>query len=133
MRTIIAGSRSCTDYSILEEAITNCSWSITTVISGNARGADILGEMWAKKNDVPCELFPAQWDIHGKSAGYIRNSTMADNAEALIALWDGKSRGTQHMINLAKKKGLSCYVYNYTLNNSSEEILTYGNLSDLES
>jgi hypothetical protein len=133
MRTIIAGSRSCTDYSILEEAIKSCGWTPTIVISGNARGADILGEMWAKNNNVPREIFPAKWDIHGKSAGYIRNTEMVENAEAVIALWDGKSRGTQHTINLATKKGLTCYVHNYSINNPSTENLTYGNLSDLES
>jgi hypothetical protein len=95
----------------LEAAIRECGWVPTTVLSGNARGADILGEMWAKNNSIPCELYPAEWDIHGKSAGYIRNSTMAENAEALIALWDGESRGTKHMIDLAKKKGLKYHIH----------------------
>ncbi len=61
---------------------------------------------------MPIERYPADWDKHGKPAGYIRNAEMADKAEALLALWDGQSRGTLHMINLAKKKGLLVYVWN---------------------
>lgn len=113
MRTIIAGSRDCAQMQILRKALAACGWVPTVVLSGNARGADRLGEMWAYEKGVPCECFPADWNKHGKSAGYIRNAQMADKAEALIALWDGKSHGTKHMIALAKQKGLRVYVHNF--------------------
>lgn len=111
MRTIIAGSRNCTDKRELIAALTCCDWTPTTVISGAARGVDRLGEMWATEFNVPCERFPADWDAHGKAAGYKRNEQMADNAEALIALWDGTSKGTKHMIDIAKRKGLQIHVH----------------------
>lgn len=84
MRTIIAGSRDCTDKRELLAALAACNWTPTTVISGTARGADRLGEMWAAEFKVPCERFPADWDRYGKAAGYRRNEQMAANAEALI-------------------------------------------------
>ena len=111
MRTIIAGSRDITDYSILEEAIKQCGWIPTVVISGAARGADTLGEEWADKNKVTLEKCPADWNKYGKSAGYKRNQEMAEIAGALIALWDGKSRGTKHMIEIADLKNLKIFIF----------------------
>ncbi len=111
MRTIIAGSRECNDKRELLSALEDCGWTPTVVISGAARGADRLGEVWAAEFDIPCERFPADWDAHGKAAGYRRNVQMADNAEALIALWDGASKGTKHMIDIAKHKGLRVHVH----------------------
>lgn len=110
MKTIIAGTRTCENIALLEEAISECGWEITEVISGTARGADRLGEIYATRNQLPCVKFPANWDLYGKSAGYKRNVEMAEYGEALIALWDGKSRGTMHMINIARSKGLKVYV-----------------------
>jgi hypothetical protein len=111
LRTIIAGSRTCNSKKEISMAIRNCGWKPSVVISGTARGADKLGELWAEHFGIPVERFPADWDKFGKSAGYKRNAEMADNAEALIALWDGKSRGTKHMIDIAKSKGLRTHVH----------------------
>lgn len=83
------------------------------VVSGGAQGADMLGECWAKKNNVRCELYPAQWNTHGRKAGYLRNQQMAGVADGLLAFWDGKSRGTMHMINIARDAGLDVQVVNY--------------------
>lgn len=110
MKTIIAGSRSITDIAILEKAIDNLSWKITEVVCGCARGVDTLGKEWAEKHNIPVAEFPAMWSQYGKSAGYRRNEQMAENAEALLAIWDGESRGTMHMINIAKSKGLQVYI-----------------------
>lgn len=111
MRTIIAGSRNCTDMNELVCAISSCAWAPTVVISGTARGADRLGEEWAQEHNVPCERFPADWNTHGKSAGYKRNEQMANNADALIALWDGSSKGTKHMIDIARRNGLRIHTH----------------------
>jgi hypothetical protein len=113
MRTIIAGSRDYTDYSGLQEALEQCGWAPTVVICGGARGADALGKIWAIGQSIPYELYPADWKRYDKSAGYKRNVRMAENAEALIALWDGVSPGTSHMIDIATQKGLKVYVYYY--------------------
>jgi len=110
LRTIVAGSRTAANKGYVAQALRQISWVPTVVLSGGARGADRLGEEWAKTNGIPIELYPADWDRHGKSAGYIRNSEMADKAEALIAIWDGQSKGTQHMVKLAEQKGLTVFV-----------------------
>lgn len=114
VRLIIAGSRDVTDYSVMDCAFHNSPWSmddVTQVVSGTARGVDRLGEEWARRNNKEIQRFPAQWGVHGKSAGYRRNEDMARHADALLAIWDGKSRGTKHMIDIAKRKGLEVYVW----------------------
>lgn len=107
MRTIIAGSRSVTEYSIVRRTVEESEITVTTVISGGARGVDTLGERWARENNIPVERHEANWKKYGKSAGMIRNKIMADNAEALIAVWDGKSHGTKAMITIAVQQGLA--------------------------
>ena len=109
MRTIIAGSRNITDYNILLSAMGKAKEVgiiPTVIISGTACGVDKMGERWGRENDIPIEKYPADWEYYGKSAGYKRNEQMAENADALIAIWDGKSRGTKHMIDIADNKGL---------------------------
>jgi len=115
LKVIIAGSRGVTSYDTVKQAIFNASMcgipEITEVISGTARGVDKLGERYARENGITIVPYPAQWDIYGKKAGYIRNEEMAHYADALISVWDGVSRGSKHMINIAEEKGLIVYVY----------------------
>ena len=111
MRTIIAGSRNITDLSVVREAVERSGFSVTEVVSGGARGVDRLGERLAGILEVPCRVFPADWDAHGRSAGAIRNGEMADYADALVAVWDGRSRGTANMISQARRRGLEVYVH----------------------
>jgi hypothetical protein len=111
MKTIIAGSRSINEYALVERAIRESGFSIKEVVSGGAAGADQLGEKWARKNGIPVKPFPADWERYGKTrAGFIRNSQMARYADALIAVWDGKSSGTADMIQKAKAAGLKVSV-----------------------
>lgn len=111
MRLIIAGSRGITDYDILVKVMSELPFTPTTIVSGTARGVDKLGEEYAEKNDIDIIRYPAEWDKFGKSAGYKRNAIMANNADALLALWDGQSKGAAHMIELAHKKGLKIYIW----------------------
>ena len=110
MKTIIAGSRNIHNYQLLLWAIKRCSWNITEVISGGAAGADKLGERYAVENNIPLTVIKAEWDKLGKKAGYIRNEKMSEMADALIALWDEKSLGTKHMINIATRKKLKMFI-----------------------
>lgn len=112
MKVIIAGSRELTSPVLVPKAIAASGFDVTEVVSGTARGVDRLGEWWAEFNLIPVVKFPADWGTHGKSAGMIRNHEMALYADALIAIWDGKSRGTQHMILDMQKTGKPVYVYN---------------------
>ena len=111
MKTIIAGSRNITDYNIVVEAVYASKFDITGIVSGRARGVDQLGEQYAKEHNLKIHEFPADWDKFGKSAGYIRNKEMAKYADVLIAIWDGKSKGTKHMIDLGHKHLLEVFVY----------------------
>ena len=106
VRVIIAGSRTFTDYELLaakmDTLTKNLDFTEVEVVSGGARGADLLGERWALLSEVPIAHFLAEWDRYGRSAGYKRNEDMARYATHLVAFWDGKSRGTEHMIAMAR-------------------------------
>lgn len=111
MKTIIAGGRYITDYQLVIDAVRLSGFVITEVVSGGASGVDALGEKWAIEHSVPVKKFPANWEKFGKKAGPLRNEQMADCADALIAVWDGLSRGTLNMIENADRRGLKVYVY----------------------
>lgn len=116
-KTIIAGSRNITDYNILLDAIKCISWKIESVVSGTAKGVDTLGERYAKENNIRVYRFLAQWNEFGKLAGRIRNTEMAKHSEALLAIWDGKSPGTKHMIEIATRCQLDIFVYRTDIDN----------------
>ena len=129
-KIIIAGSRNFTDYKLLKtkcnEIINDYQNTLSSsddpsiaIVSGHARGADKLGEQYARENNHYCLVMPADWNKYGKRAGYLRNAEMAKTADALIAFWDGESRGTHHMINLALESNLKTTIINY-----KEAILT---------
>lgn len=115
MKVIIAGSRDFTNYNLLKAY---CDYlfsqkKVTCIVCGGARGADKLGARYARENKIPVKLMEAKWELHGKSAGYIRNEQMALYADALVAFWDGNSKGTKHMIDLANKHDLPVRVKIY--------------------
>lgn len=115
-RVIIAGGRDFNDYQLLRKTLDNLLCNITeeiTVVCGQARGADTLGERYAKERGYSIAYFPADWKKYGKRAGYLRNEQMAQNADALVAFWDGQSRGTGHMIDLARRYGLKVRIKRY--------------------
>jgi len=117
-KVIIAGSRGFSNYKLLRE---KCNQYLREkrkdyniiIISGGARGADFYGEKYAQDEGFPLEIYPANWNKFGKSAGFRRNEQMAEVADALIAFWDGKSHGTKHMIEIMENKKLLVKVVNY--------------------
>jgi len=115
MKVIIAGSRDFNDY---EKLCKVCDKALkrlkkVEIVSGTAHGADVLGEKYAKEKNYSLKQFPANWDKYGKSAGYRRNAEMAEYADALIVFWDGKSKGTKHMIDLAEKAKIEVRIINF--------------------
>jgi len=110
MKVIIAGSRTLTYWKDVEEAVEESGFKISQVVSGGAAGVDANGEAWAARRNIPVKVFYPDWDTYGKSAGPMRNQQMASYADALIAVWDGKSRGTRDMIKRANVCGLRVYV-----------------------
>lgn len=117
-KVIIAGTRSFADYSLLRSS---CDKYLSqkgqthdiVIVSGMAKGADRLGEQYARERGYQVQQFPADWEKNGRAAGYMRNADMANYSDALIAFWDGQSKGTQNMIETARKKGLAVRVINY--------------------
>ena len=115
-RVIITGGRDFNDYELLSKTMKDYLASIEDdicVVCGQARGADTLGERYAKEHNHSIQYYPANWKRYGKAAGYIRNTEMANNADALVAFWDGQSLGTKHMIATAIQLGLSIHVVRY--------------------
>ena len=118
VKVIIAGSRGFQDYELLRDSCDHKLSEVSkthsvVIISGGARGADTLAKDYAEDRNYALVVMEADWETHGKSAGYKRNQEMANNATHLIAFWDGQSRGTKHMIDIAKKADLPTYVVNY--------------------
>lgn len=111
MRVIIAGSRGIEDYEQVVLAVNASGWKPDVVLSGAAAGVDQLGVRWALRHGVKVESYPAEWDKWGKSAGFKRNLLMASKAHALIAVWDGESNGTRHMIRVADDNLLLTYIH----------------------
>ena len=115
MKLIVAGSRSFSNYKLL-------CWNLDKIINGNneveivsgtAQGADKLGEYYAQTHGFAVKQFPANWNKFGKSAGYRRNEEMAKYATHCIVFWDGESRGTKHMIDLANKHNLELTIVRF--------------------
>ncbi len=115
MKIIVAGSRDFSDMELLTDKLNFFFQNLKSfeIISGMARGADKLAAEYAIKNRIPLIKMPAQWDMNGNSAGYIRNVEMANIADALVVFWDGRSKGTYHMIKLAQERKLKIKIVKY--------------------
>ena len=115
-RVIIAGSRGFNNYNYLCERMDfllkeKIKTHKIVIISGTATGADKTGEHYAKEREFECIQCPAEWDLHGKSAGYRRNEEMGIISDVAAIFWDGKSRGSRHMSDIMNKLNKPCKVY----------------------
>jgi hypothetical protein len=124
-KVIIAGSRGFSNYKLLREQCNKYlrekrKTSNIIIVSGHARGADTLGEKYAQDEGFALEIYLAQWKKLGKQAGYRRNEQMAEVADALIAFWDGESKGTKHMIDIMNAKSLQVKVVEYETTNKEK-------------
>ncbi len=107
-RVVVAGCRDYTNYDEAKKYMDLCLSELMKkyeiiVLSGGCRGADMLGERFAREMNLKIERFSAQWDLYGRYAGLRRNNEMAQMGDYIICFWDGKSRGTKHMIETARK------------------------------
>lgn len=112
-RIIIAGSRNFSDYPKLVEVCDSLFENVNgqiEIVSGSARGADRLGELYARERGYRLRRFPADWDELGKKAGYVRNMVMGGYADMAVIFWDGESRGTKSMIDIMYKLKKYCKV-----------------------
>ena len=127
MKVIIAGSRNFTDYKKLCKIcnhILQDQTDIEIVSGAYYKGADKLGEEYAKETGYKLTKFPADWKRFGRAAGPLRNEQMANYADALIAFWDGKSKGTKHMIDLAKSRRLNTMII-FFIQNTDNHLYMY--------
>ena len=110
MRVLVCGGRDFNDYDLLANTLVDLLGQYETedviFISGRARGADRLGERFAKANNCELLVFPADWDKFGKGAGHIRNQQMIDEGKPDLVVAFPGGRGTQDMIRRAKKHGI---------------------------
>jgi len=116
-RVIVAGSRSFEDYGLLKATVDGVLQGtrreMVEIVSGGAKGADTLGEVYARERGLVCRRFPAPWKTWGKRAGPVRNEWMANFASkekgVLIAFWTGQKThsGTYDMMQQANRYGLS--------------------------
>ncbi len=113
IKVIIAGGRNFEDFDKLCQVCDEFlqDQNKVEIVSGAYKGADLLGERYAAERNHTIKQFPADWRRYGKSAGHKRNIEMAAYADALIAFWDGESKGTKHMIELATQAGLIVKVF----------------------
>lgn len=139
-RVIIAGGRDFDNYELLKAKCDSILSSKAAthkiiVVSGAAKGADKLGEQYAREKGYAIDSRPADWNTHGKSAGFIRNAQMANSADALIAFWDGQSHGTKHMIDTALRNGLAVRTvlyHNNRMNSMNIKESDQRNLSEID-
>lgn len=111
MKVAVVGSRGFSDYKLLSETLDKIK--ITLIVSGSAKGADTLGEQYAKENNIPTKIFPPDWEKHGKAAGFIRNTDIINEAELVVAFWDNSSKGTKDSIQKAEKAGKKILVITF--------------------
>jgi hypothetical protein len=103
MKLAIVGSRTFNNYEVVKSALKDLT--ISEIVSGGAKGADSLAEQFAQENKIPIKVFKPDWEKYGRSAGMIRNKSIVDYADKVIAFWDGISKGTENSIGLARKQG----------------------------
>lgn len=115
IKVIIAGSRGFNNYELLAKTCDHMlqNHEQVEIVSGGAPGADKLGELYAEQYRYDTKQIKADWATHGNAAGPIRNKEMASYGDALIAFWDGSSKGTLNMIQVAKSAGLKVRVCEY--------------------
>lgn len=114
MKVIIAGSRDIIDYGIVVGAIEDSGFEITEVVSGTAKGVDLLGERYAMDKRIKIKRFKPNWSKYKKVAGFIRNEKMVNYVYphgGLILIWNGRSKGSAHTLHYTKKKGIQIYLH----------------------
>jgi len=110
MKVAVIGSRTFNDYEEVKRTLSLIN--ITELISGGAKGADSLGERYADENNIQKKIFLPDWERFGKAAGMIRNTDIIENAEFIIAFWNGTSKGTLDSMNKATKLNKKILIIN---------------------
>jgi len=131
MKLIIAGSRTIIGEKVIAAAIaaSKCRDQITEVVSGNARGVDKWGEVWARNNKIPLKIFKADWNRLGSAAGPIRNKQMGDYADGAVVIWDQVSTGSKQMYDYMGQIKKPRFLYRVNLEIDEQQVVWF-NLPD---
>ena len=115
MRVLVCGGRDYQDYGTVEKVLDDYhkEHNITVIIHGAATGADMLGEKWAKFNEILYCGIPAKWKEHNKAAGPIRNKWMAENMRVQHVIAFPGGNGTRNMIKEAKTREIPVLEIDY--------------------
>ena len=106
MKLAVVGSRTFYDYDLLERCLLRYfSLDDLEILSGGARGTDALAARFAREHGLALRIIEADWERLGRVAGPVRNSRLVQEAEVLVAFWDGRSRGTRDSIAKARRAG----------------------------
>lgn len=110
MKYAVIGSRTFDNYELMRTELDK--YDITVVVSGGAKGADKLSEQYASERNLKTEIYKPDWSL-GKHAGFLRNKTIVDNSDVVVAFWDGASKGTKNSIDYATKTGKDVIIIRY--------------------
>ena len=112
MKILVCGSRDWDDAGAIRDRLALIADAVPTVIHGDARGADHCADVAARLLRMRVQRFPADWETHGKRAGILRNLAMLDEQPDLVlAFQRNGSRGTQHTIDEARRRGITVEVH----------------------
>jgi hypothetical protein len=117
MKLAIIGSRSFDNYILLEEKTLELYPidKITSIVSGGAHGADTLAEQFAHNHHIPIVIHKPQWELYGKKAGAVRDRMIVDDADEVLAFWDGRSLGTKLTIGFARKANKKSILFRFNV------------------
>ena len=104
MKVAVIGSRSFADYGLLCRTL-DAIPELSTIVSGGAPGADSLGERYSDERGLAKQIYRPDWARYGRGAGKVRNKTIVDASDLVVAFWDGASTGTRHALDYAKQRG----------------------------
>ena len=119
MKIAVVGSRQVLDEPVIQKVLDTYLGKMTVLITGGAKGVDTLAERWARKNDIPVEVYLPDWKNLGRAAGIVRNRAMVMECHECIAFWDGISKGTKSTIDMCKKQNKPVVVF--TVETSAEK------------
>lgn len=110
MKYAVIGSRTFDNYELMRTELDK--YDMTVIVSGGAKGADKLSEQYASERNIKTEIYKPDWTL-GKHAGFLRNKTIVDNSDVVVAFWDGISKGTKNSIDYATKTGKDVIIIGY--------------------
>jgi predicted Rossmann fold nucleotide-binding protein DprA/Smf involved in DNA uptake len=113
-RILVTGSRSITSKEYVFDILNKHVEKGDTVIQGGAVGVDSIALEWCQnKSDSMNINFKTIRPVNPKDKiSYLyRNAEMIGMCDIVIAIWDGKSRGTLFTTNYAKARGLEVIIY----------------------